>query len=105
MRHLSGMPCTLRAVIVDILRLHRSFLRHASKYNFVLLWHHANEVEVKLIAHIFLFDNTLLGLWLDLLADHTWWLILLGSLLAVASILRISVIRAISFKAPDRFPM
>lgn len=105
MRHLPGMPCTLRAVIVDILRLHRIFLRHASEDNFVLLWHHANEVEVKLVAHVFLLDNSLLGLWLDFLADHKWWLILLGTLLAVASILRISVIRAISFKAPDRFPM
>ena len=106
MRHLPGVPCTLRAVIVDILRLHRIFLRHASEDNFVLLWHHANEVEVQLVAHVFLLDNSLLGLRLDFLADHKWWLILLGTLLAVASILRISsVIRAISFKAPDRFPM
>ena len=105
MRHLSCMPCTLRAVIVDILGLHRIFLWHASEDNFVLLWTHANKIEVKLIADIFLLDNSLLGLWLDFLADHEWWLILLGTLLAVASILRISVIRAISFKASDRFSM
>ena len=107
MRHLPGVPCTLRAVIVDILRLHRIFLRHASEYDFVLLWHHAYEVEVELVAHVFLLDDALLGLRLDFLADHKWWLILLGTLLAVASILRIPpvVIRAISFKAADGFPM
>jgi hypothetical protein len=102
------MPGALRAVIVDILRLHGGFLRHAGENDLVLLWHHADEVEVKLVAHVFLLDYALLGLRLDFLADHKWWLILLGTLLAVASILRIPpvVIRgAISFKAADRFPM
>ena len=104
MRHLPGMPGALRAVIVD---LHGSFLRHAGENDLVLLWHHADEVEVKLVAHVFLLDDALLGLRLDFLADHKWWLILLGTLLAVASILRIPpvVIRAISFKAADGFPM
>ena len=104
MRHLAGMSGALRAVIVD---LHGGFLRHAGENDLVLLWHHADEVEVKLVAHVFLLDYALLGLRLDFLADHKWWLILLGTLLAVASILRIPpvVIRAISFKAADRFPM
>ena len=107
MRHLAGMPGALRAVIVDILRLHGGFLRHTGENDLVLLWHHADEVEVKLVAHVFLLDYALLGLRLDFLADHKWWLILLGTLLAVASILRIPpvVICAISFKAADRFPM
>ena len=98
------MPGALRAVIVD---LHGGFLRHAGENDLVLLWHHADEVEVKLVAHVFLLDYALLGLRLDFLADHKWWLILLGTLLAVASILRIPpvVICAISFKAADRFPM
>lgn len=106
MRHLAGMPGALRAVIVDILRLHGCFLRHASENDLVLLRHHADEVEVKLVAHVLLLDYALLGLRLDFLADHKWWLILLGTLLAVASILRIPpVVVAISFKAADRFPM
>jgi len=105
MRHLPGMPGALRAVIVDILRLHGGFLRHASENDLVLLWHHADEVEVKLVANVFLLDYALLCLRLDFLADHKWWLILLGTLLAVASILRIPPVVAISFKAADRFPM
>jgi hypothetical protein len=101
-RHLPAVSRALRAIVVHIGRLGRSFLRHARKDNLILLGHHADKVEVELVADILLFNNPLLSLWLDIFKR---WLILLGALLAVACGLSGAVIGPISFETSHGFPM
>jgi len=102
---LPAMPRTLWTIIIYVLWLTRSLRGHSCEYNFIGLRDHPDKVQVKLIAHIFLFNNPLLCLWLNILADHKWGLVLLCTLFAIASAFGICIIRTVSFEAPDGLPV
>jgi hypothetical protein len=99
------MSGALRPIIVHVGTLCRSLGRHPCKDYLVLLRDHADEIEIELVAHIFLFNNSLLCLWLDIFANHKGWLILLSALLAVAGGLGSAIVGSISFKTSDGFAM
>ena len=109
MRDLPAVSGALRPVV--LLGHRRSFRGHPGEYHLGGgLRDHPDEIQVQLVAHVFLLDNPLLWLLLGLhvLADHQGRLVLLCALLAIAGGLGVPCViggggvrGAVTLEAPD----